>query len=586
MLNIISSGTQLHKNLLPSSSPPTPHSIPGDKLTLFSPKKESTLSPPKMSDDSKLKVVASLLESPASLNNVKSGEDDLPSRERPSDDHRDDGDDDDDDDDSDDEAEHLEDGSSHGAMEGNTTPTPGTSIVNMAATDRGSVKPKVVKKRKKRTMKPKDYPKRPLSAYNIFFKQTREKNLKANGKLSFQEMVKTVAAQWKDITPEQKAKYQNLANEDLARYKKAVGVYERDTLEKNRIEREARKKAAAEEEEEKDEAKKEATSYRTSFPPSGPSDNGIDRGGWDERAFPSGNPYSGKSMFSSDRAAMNPSSLIDGVTGTGLGSIGLAAAHNRIQDDLQSMEETRAIRLRCIELAQAAGISPASALAALQQSGDGGLLGRHMQQVRQQMFTSRAGAAPAANEAEIRERLAMMRHPDIVAEHETRLLQEARLAALGHSGFSALMNPTPPFTGNPFEDALMREHLVRRQELLFRAGIGGGGGADPLAGYSGSVLHSALGGGFGSSLGSLGGAQPFADVGYGGSARGGLSSLEAAYDQRARLGMGMAGDRLAALGRFSEEDLLRAITRQVQGNNLSYPSSLGEGRNTRMDPPE
>jgi hypothetical protein len=52
-----------------------------------------------------------------------------------------------------------------------------------------SGKPTVVKKRKRRKQKPKDYPKRPLSSYNVFFKETRETILEEQGKTNFQDMV-------------------------------------------------------------------------------------------------------------------------------------------------------------------------------------------------------------------------------------------------------------------------------------------------------------------------------------------------------------------------------------------------------------
>jgi hypothetical protein len=604
----------LSKNCRQSSPSAVPcHS--SEKSALSSSKEESSSVPPKMNDNSTQKGIAKAEEA-SSLNienqsnhAIAEGEE-LTSRET----HNDNDDDDEDGDDAEDE--DTEDGLTQGVVEISKTTS---TLIQKKCKDKGLQKPKVTKKRKKRKMKPKDYPKRPLSAYNIFFKQTREKNLEENGKLSFQEMVKAVAAEWKEISPEQKAKYQDLASEDLARYKKAVGVYERDTLEKDRAEREdasrARRKIVAEEERKAKKAQKDVSSRRTAFPPSVPSANSADRGGWEVRAYPSGNPYLEKSMslpvsdnaYASDRAAMNPNNHLDSVTGNGSGFADLTAARNRIHDELRSMEESRAIHLRCFELAQAAGISPAAAAAALQTSGRGGFMSgldhrtpteldlqqhqvRHLSAAGLTPLGGGADSVAAANEAEMRERMAMIRYPGVAAEHEARLLQEARLTALGHSGFSAgsaSINPYSSLLGslvtvNPYEEALMRDQLLRRQELLLRASMGPSS-AGSLTGFPGSALHSALGGGFGSGLGALGGTQQFTDLGYPGSAGAGFTSLGTAYDTQARLGMGVAAeDRLTTLGRLSDVELLRSLSRQVRGN---YPPPVGEGHSKRIDSP-
>jgi len=105
-----------------------------------------------------------------------------------------------------------------------------------------SEKSAVTKKRKRRKQKPKDYPKRPLSAYNIFFKETRERILKQNGKTNFQDMVRKIAALWKEITPEDKENFDAIASKDLIRYKEEVGIYECNMVEKSNIENEERAK--------------------------------------------------------------------------------------------------------------------------------------------------------------------------------------------------------------------------------------------------------------------------------------------------------------------------------------------------------
>jgi len=103
--------------------------------------------------------------------------------------------------------------------------------------------------------KPKDKPKRPLSAYNFFFKEEREKILKVvqaedpekvdndpesgdyideetlkrlrkeGGKVSFEEMGKLIGQRWKQIDPDRLAKYSEMASEDTERYKKEMQTY-------------------------------------------------------------------------------------------------------------------------------------------------------------------------------------------------------------------------------------------------------------------------------------------------------------------------------------------------------------------------
>lgn len=116
--------------------------------------------------------------------------------------------------------------------------------------------------RKKRRNKPKDYPKRPLSAYNVFFKETREKILKDKAKtedpdakrdhkLDFQTMAKEIASRWKALEPKEKERVEKLAKKDMLRYRDEVKAYEEEMVKKNRAEREEAAARAAKEKEER-----------------------------------------------------------------------------------------------------------------------------------------------------------------------------------------------------------------------------------------------------------------------------------------------------------------------------------------------
>lgn len=100
--------------------------------------------------------------------------------------------------------------------------------------------------------KSKDKPKRPLSAYNYFFKLEREKIMKAvncenklhrteidselneenienlrsrNGKIKFKEMGKTIGSRWHNVNAEDKKHYKSLAEDDKKRYADELETY-------------------------------------------------------------------------------------------------------------------------------------------------------------------------------------------------------------------------------------------------------------------------------------------------------------------------------------------------------------------------
>jgi hypothetical protein len=74
-------------------------------------------------------------------------------------------------------------------------------------------------------------PKRPLSSYNLFFQNERKEILKAtperdgvkprrsHGKIGFADLARNIAANWKSIDPDSRARFDKLAAKDKERYK-------------------------------------------------------------------------------------------------------------------------------------------------------------------------------------------------------------------------------------------------------------------------------------------------------------------------------------------------------------------------------
>jgi hypothetical protein len=99
--------------------------------------------------------------------------------------------------------------------------------------------------KKRRKQKPKDFPKRPLSAYNIFFKEARERLVaekrEKEGKdtrSNFQALAKDVASLWKTLSSVGHERVERLAKQDLKRYREEVKLYEETMVKKSRKERE------------------------------------------------------------------------------------------------------------------------------------------------------------------------------------------------------------------------------------------------------------------------------------------------------------------------------------------------------------
>ena len=114
-----------------------------------------------------------------------------------------------------------------------------TRIAMPTSSPAKSTKP-VVHKKKKTWKKPADKPKRPLSAYNLFFQHERNrivgdspagadgnkrKHRKSHGKIGFESLAKTIADKWKTLDKASKRPFEQQAKREKAIYAKKLQAW-------------------------------------------------------------------------------------------------------------------------------------------------------------------------------------------------------------------------------------------------------------------------------------------------------------------------------------------------------------------------
>ena len=87
-------------------------------------------------------------------------------------------------------------------------------------------------------------PRRPLSAYNLFFQAERQKmiaereaaeRMGTTPKVGFSGLAKTIAARWNKIDPHEKAHFEVLAREEKIRYKRAVSLWKKAVKQQKKL---------------------------------------------------------------------------------------------------------------------------------------------------------------------------------------------------------------------------------------------------------------------------------------------------------------------------------------------------------------
>lgn len=88
------------------------------------------------------------------------------------------------------------------------------------------------KVRTKKPKKPKDMPRRPLSAYNLFFREERTRLLEEELNATqhpdglFSVLGKEIAKRWKALPEDKRQKYKAMAAEELQRYRREMAAYQ------------------------------------------------------------------------------------------------------------------------------------------------------------------------------------------------------------------------------------------------------------------------------------------------------------------------------------------------------------------------
>jgi hypothetical protein len=104
-----------------------------------------------------------------------------------------------------------------------------TAVENKASIHHGPSVSRRIKRKK-------GMPKRPLSAYNIFFQKERVRIYEScsEGRVSFEDLGKTIGQRWKSISDKDRHEYDRLADAEVARYRierDAYDAIQRKTLE-------------------------------------------------------------------------------------------------------------------------------------------------------------------------------------------------------------------------------------------------------------------------------------------------------------------------------------------------------------------
>ena len=78
---------------------------------------------------------------------------------------------------------------------------------------------------KTRKLKDKNLPKRPQSAYIFFCKLYRPTLIKNNPNLQTKDVMRELGSVWKELTPQEKTKFEKLRDEDKTRYENEMTTY-------------------------------------------------------------------------------------------------------------------------------------------------------------------------------------------------------------------------------------------------------------------------------------------------------------------------------------------------------------------------